>query len=297
MKAPVHRVGSAFARALETRPGYVLASWINRLPVPRWVSSVRVGPDVLRGHRWDRILALWFWKWGWRERAETQWVRTWLRAGMAAVDAGANVGLFTLLMAHRVGPSGRVLAFEPDPGNFASLVENLRRNRAGHVDARCQALGSTQGVGRLDPSAANAGDHRVQAAPPLAGGEVGVDIVTLDSAWPPDQPLDLIKMDIQGAEAEALLGMERTWRSQERLVMLLEFWPQGLRESGSDPTRFLKDLREQSGLLRTLRPDGTPGPAVDSSDPLLEEMGENAAIPLLAGPRAAVAMKREVPKV
>lgn len=216
---------------------------------------------------------------------------------MAAVDAGANVGLFTLLMAHRVGPSGRVLAYEPDPGSFDSLVENLRRNRAGHVDARRQALGPAKGVGRLDPSAANAGDHRVRAGSPLAAGEVGVDVVTLDSAWPADQPLDFIKMDIQGAEAQALLGMERTWRSQERLVMLLEFWPQRLRESGSDPGPFLEDLREQSGLLRTLQPNGSPGPAVDSSERLLDEMGAQTAIPLLAGPRAAVHINQEVPKV
>jgi FkbM family methyltransferase len=216
---------------------------------------------------------------------------------MAAVDAGANVGLFTMLMAHRVGPTGKVLAFEPDSGNFDSLVENLHRNRVGYVDARRQALGSTRGVGRLDPSAANAGDHRVRAAASAARGQVSVDIVTLDSAWPADQPLDLIKMDIQGGEAEALVGMERTWAAQERLMMLLEFWPQGLRVSGSDPAQFLRELKEKSRLLRTLEPDGSPGPAVDSLDQLLDTVGARAAIPLLAGPRAAGAVNREVPKV
>src|SRR5688572_4106742 len=55
-------------------------------------------------------------------------IRRLLRGGDHVVDCGANIGYFTMLAATRVGPGGKVDAFEPQADNFERLRENLRRN-------------------------------------------------------------------------------------------------------------------------------------------------------------------------
>ena len=58
-----------------------------------------------------------------------------IKPGDFVIDVGANIGVFTLLMAKLVGPEGKVLAFEPDPDNFAALRRNIELNGLENVDA------------------------------------------------------------------------------------------------------------------------------------------------------------------
>src|SRR4029079_6403356 len=60
--------------------------------------------------------------------AEMTFIKRYLRPGDAFIDAGANVGIYTLFAAQLVGPSGSVIAFEPDPGAADRLRENVDRN-------------------------------------------------------------------------------------------------------------------------------------------------------------------------
>src|SRR5918912_4362355 len=79
------------------------------------------------------------------ERAELEWARRLARPESTAVDVGANVGVYTVVLARAVGPEGRVLAFEPGPENVRRLEENLARNRLENVDVHAIALADRAG--------------------------------------------------------------------------------------------------------------------------------------------------------
>jgi hypothetical protein len=61
--------------------------------------------------------------------------------------------------------------------------------------------------------------------------------------------IDLIKMDVQGFEGRVLEGMQNTLASASRLTLMTEFWPFGLRQSGTDPAHFLRALEETGFAL------------------------------------------------
>src|SRR5437762_1103185 len=74
-----------------------------------------------------------------------QALRKLIRPGMTVFDVGANSGYFTLLMADRVGPAGRVYSFEPHPANFELLLSNIQANSLAHVHAFKLALSDRRG--------------------------------------------------------------------------------------------------------------------------------------------------------
>jgi len=70
------------------------------------------------------------------------------------------------------------------------------------------------------------------------------------------QVLDFIKMDVQGFEGHALRGLEQTIRNSPRLVMMSEFWPDGLRSAGTDPHQLLSQLEQWGLKISELLDDG-----------------------------------------
>jgi len=162
------------------------------------------------------------------EPYETEWMENLVRPGDWVVDVGAHIGLYTLQLARWVGPRGRVLAFEPDPDNFALLHRNVAENGYQNVELYQLALGESPGSAELYRSQDNAGDHRVWShGPPRPSVPVTMDVFDRLMADRSFQ-CDLIKMDIQGAEYSALLGMEELLERQRRLVLMMEYWPGGL---------------------------------------------------------------------
>ena len=131
-----------------------------------------------------------------------------LRPGMTVVEAGANVGAHTLAIARQVGPTGRLLAFEPQRSVFQMLCANLALNGLEQVEPHWAAAGSTDGtipVPRLDSS-------RLQNFGGLTLGRKqagdSVRLVRLDSLGLP--ACHLIKLDVEGMELDVLLGATDT---------------------------------------------------------------------------------------
>jgi FkbM family methyltransferase len=182
------------------------------------------------------------------ERNELAFVRRTLLPAMTVLDVGANVGAYTALASHAVGPAGRVLAFEPDPESFRYLRETVRENGATNVELVPMAAARREGVARLFTSSSNRGDNRLFESE-QSDGSVEVRTVRLDDflAAAGIERVDFVKIDVQGFEGEALAGLERTLRRSPGLVMLAEFWPFGLRRAGTEP-RALLDLLEGFGL-------------------------------------------------
>jgi FkbM family methyltransferase len=117
-----------------------------------------------------------------------------LRKGDRVLDAGANIGDFTVLAARKVGPSGLVVAMEPEPDNFAILTRNIKLNGVTNVRTVQAGLWDREGHASLD------GTHQGASLSDVGTGRVRTLTVegTLREARMND--FDVIKMDIEGGE-------------------------------------------------------------------------------------------------
>lgn len=175
-----------------------------------------------------------------------------LALGQTVIDIGANVGYYTALAASMVGPQGRVLAFEPEPENFAVLQRTVQRNGFNSVSSYPLAVADRAGTVMLHCSGRNGGDHRLYH---FVGAQAGlaVEAVALDNfaACQALSAVDILKIDIQGAEGLALRGMEGLMRQKVRTIFI-EFYPDGLRATRVEPVAFLEKLRSYGFELQEL---------------------------------------------
>ena len=182
---------------------------------------MRVCGQRMCAHTLDRHLALWLWKWGWLEAAGLACIGNYCHRGTRAVDIGANVGVYTLELARRIGSAGRIWAFEPDPGNAGSLRRNVELNRLQNVEVVEKAVGASTEEGSLYLDETHHGDHRIFESG-HADRRIPTDIVALDDFFEPGNPPDLVKIDVQGAEQLVLAGMRRILDSRNGLTLFLE---------------------------------------------------------------------------
>jgi FkbM family methyltransferase len=146
---------------------------------------------------------------------ETLWRLT--EPGDLAVDAGANIGYTTSILATRAGPTGRVICFEPHPQVFESLsknVETWKKNRnCGSFVLHQAALGSSNGQASLhinnDWFRTNSGtawiSDKAESSPNLK--IIDVPVRNLDTLLNEDATIGVLKMDVQGSELNVLQGM------------------------------------------------------------------------------------------
>lgn len=128
-------------------------------------------------------------------------------------DIGANVGFFSLLAARCVGPQGCVYSFEPVPRNAAAIARSAKLNGLDKIDVIAKAVGASEGDAELLLARHIGGAALSTAgAPPDLRGRIVVDVVTLDGviAQRDFRPPTLVKIDVEGAEMDVLLGMKGT---------------------------------------------------------------------------------------
>jgi FkbM family methyltransferase len=153
--------------------------------------------------------------------AEVGMLQKLVRAGDVVVEVGANIGYMTVDLARRVGPAGRVIAFEPQPEIFRLLLRNVAQNGFGaRIDARQQGVGAERGALHLPPidyaQAGNFGGVSLERDKRHGGRKV--EVVTLDSLNL--ARLDLLKIDAEGMEPEVLLGARETILRHRPLLYL-----------------------------------------------------------------------------
>jgi FkbM family methyltransferase len=170
-----------------------------------------------------------------------------LRPGDIFFDIGANVGFFTLLASRCVGPSGRVVAFEPLPRNLECLQRHLDLNAMTNVETMPVAAADRSG----EASFSSASGPSMGA---LAAAGTPVRIVSLDDlirerASPPPR---LLKIDVEGAESLVLLGASNLLgRHRPSIVLAAHGWRQY-----DECNRILKAAGYSLTLLRDGRSDG-----------------------------------------
>jgi FkbM family methyltransferase len=182
----------------------------------------------------------------------SRWVASFLRPGDVVLDIGANVGYFSLLCATRVGPTGRVIAFEPVPSIVERLRGNLALNGVDWVDVRPVIVSDESGeaevvrgpprnLGRSTTSAADAsaadGFASEGTVPKVRVAEA------VDAAlWP---RIRLIKVDTEGDELRTLRGLQPLLRgARAGAAVLVEVTPDELAARGGTPGEVFELMRD-----------------------------------------------------
>lgn len=227
----------------------------------------------------DAIVAVWAkgahfsfpekysWRWklemltGRYEPETTRLFKRIVKREYVVIDIGAHIGYFTRLAARRVGKNGRVYAFEPDTENRTLLVQNTKRFP--NVAARNEAVTDRNGTVLFYHVRGSTGCHSTIAQDDAE--HIEVPATTLDAFLSSVGVgrVDVIKMDIEGGEWNALKGMEKTLENVRHLI--IEYNPGALTRAGAEPERLLSTLRAK-GFSIVLLGNGREIPLSDTLD-------------------------------
>ncbi len=175
-----------------------------------------------------------------------------IRPGGTVLDIGAHVGSTALSLAEAVGPTGTVIAFEPDPISADLFRRAIEKSMARNITLHPFALGAHDGSATLFHNPSNRADNRLVMDPTMSprAEPVRVQVRMLSSlaAEEPDlfSNISAIKLDVQGYEMRVIEGMADWVRGLERKPLLhMELWPYGLRQARTsvrDLLALLADL-------------------------------------------------------
>jgi len=181
------------------------------------------------------------------------------RTGWVVVDGGAHMGFYTIRAASMVGAEGRVIAVEPDPSNFAILERNVKANGLGNVIAINAALADKVGLGKLSRTKMSTTHYLTDLESP---GSLTVQTLTLDGLLRQMGlgKVDLVKLDVEGAELQALEGAKEILLSIPSAKFVVE---PSTRNSAIKVENFLKEYRESvRGVHTVVLPGGEWPPTV-----------------------------------
>lgn len=190
-----------------------------------------------------------------------------VKRGMSVVDIGAFCGYYAVLSSRLAGPSGRVYAFEVDPGNHKYLVRNLEANGCANVVPVNKAV--FRSTGRMSMAFHAEADHHWVSDTEAGPASTTVETVSLDDffaaeGWP---SVGLVKMDIEGGELAALEGMRELVRRNPDLKIIMEYDLENLRRAGASRESLGAVLQElgfsegyviEQGMKPFRVPDGLP---------------------------------------
>ncbi|MEK7546604.1 MAG: FkbM family methyltransferase [Patescibacteria group bacterium] len=186
---------------------------------------------------------------------ETDLIESSVKEGNIFVDIGASIGWFTLLASRKVGTAGKVYAFEPDPRNLELLEKNIKTNNANNIivvpKAASDRAGShsffIRGKGQwgrssfFDPDS----DPERLALPYIKGKDTTgfsekteIEMIKLDDYFK-GKKVDVIKIEINGAEALAQAGMLDLIRANRDIKIFSKFSPILVAATGSSPRGYL----------------------------------------------------------
>src|SRR5262245_23640309 len=141
------------------------------------------------------------------------------------MDIGANLGFYALKFAHWVGGQGRVAAFEANPALVRRIEENRDLNRFSHLDVVAKAVHHQAGDITFYVSDSRGKSSVMAGHVPRPAQVLTVPAMTLDAylqqqAW---KRLDVLKLDIEGNDCHALLGMQEAL-ARFRPFVVFEYW-------------------------------------------------------------------------
>lgn len=235
-----------------------LLRWPLRL-VPRH-AVLPILQGRLRGKRWtvgSSTHGCWL---GSYEIDKRKLIETLVQPGEVFYDLGAHAGYYTMLAAELVGPSGLVAAFEPVPENARNVRRHLQLNGYENVRLEEAAVSDHSGTASFAPNVSSS-MGKLSESGDLTVRTIAIDGLVAEGRLPPP---DLLKIDIEGGEHAALLGMSTTLATRHPTILLATH--------GRDiHLRCLELLRGLGYEVRSL----DPRDSVDETDELVATFSDD----------------------
>lgn len=227
---------------------------------------------------------------GRHERETVAQVERLTQPGMVMLDIGAHVGYYARRCARLVGDSGRVVAFEPHPRTFQTLSGNVGAFK--NVMPFQLAVAETEGTAELFDylmMSASGSLHYDESLLDLQKSQVANSDFAprLASDFPAEKftvrtrpidavlaeigitRIDVVKMDIEGAEMSALMGMQTTIANSPGMCLIMEYNPQALKAFGYAPTEAIAQVRAMGfDRVQIIQTDGSLTDLDDRSNQL-----------------------------
>jgi len=241
------------------RPLHIAFHWVSTrliIPLMQMVTGFKTMPDDPFWFRLELLV-------GRHERETIAQIDKLVKPGMVVLDIGAHVGYYARRCARLVGEEGKIICFEPHPRTFKMLMNNV--TKYGNVLAAQVAVSDQDGTAELydylimsasgslhydeslrdlQKSHTAAGDVAPRLARDLPVEKFTVQVTSVDKVLAEQsiEQVDVIKMDIEGAEINALRGMKTTIQKSPRLRLIMEYNPQALHASGMVPEDALQEV-------------------------------------------------------
>jgi len=177
------------------------------------------------------------------EQKKTEAVQAFLKPGGTFVDVGGNKGDFALLAAKIAGENGRVICIEPEPTNATWIRRNIELNGYKNITVCDLALSDHDGEAVLHLGTKSGFHTLLSGAPQRDVGSLVVKIRKLDSLLQElgNRNVNVLKIDVEGAELQVLKGALETLRANPKIVLLIDIHP-SLGVNPSEVFAFLNSL-------------------------------------------------------
>ena len=235
----------------------IVSSLVKRCPhasqFKAQIKRMGVCFDVDCSNNTTDFLLTWF---GACEKEELAIFKKYIKSGMTVIDAGANIGLHTLMSAKLTGPKGIVYAFEPNHITRQRLEANLKLNNTRNAKIITRAVSNKSNAGFLTSRGELGHAHLINLAgnaePTLQGEEV--NCVTLDdfAAEQKLERIDFIKVDIEGYEPNLIQGAQASLK-KFKPIMLIEVNRKTLIRNNWMPSGLLNLIAQAGFSVRNMK--------------------------------------------
>jgi FkbM family methyltransferase len=268
-----------------------------RLPWALRYNATLSGTLRIRLNTWDQVISRMIFSTGEWEPGELQFIRSYVKPGMVAMDVGANIGVHTLTLGECVGPAGSVHSFEPT-GVFETLRYNVHQNG---FDSRVRlnhcAVGAEEGSLRLlecKPGYELFTSEGTPLAPEVATDRyVEYPMTSLDAytAKQGIRYIDFLKVDVEGGEDRVFQGAQELLSRNAVGCILTELNDVCMSRNGRSAVEFLQFLRTNGYELCMIGVDNSfPPLPEDVSGMAFNIVATRAPLPFAAGNSKAPAV-------
>ena len=185
------------------------------------------------------------------EEETTRLFKDIVRPNDTVLDLGANIGYFSLMAGKLVGANGKVFSFEPDLKNYEYLTKNIKLNKLTNIVTFNKAVSNKNGKEKFYFCSYDSGHHTLKQPLGIEAYAKGrsykenykiVETVAIDSFLAQYKiDVDIIKIDVEGAEALAFQGMRKTL-SKPNIKIFMEYFPLLIKKMGNHPESMFIEL-------------------------------------------------------
>lgn len=231
---------------------------------------------------------------GWEPQISHIILRT-VQEGFRVVDIGANVGWHSMHMLNKIGGSGKFLGVEAQPRTYDLLSKTLEYNGYGVNLVKHCAVSSKSGdtIEMTFEPERTLNNNIVVASKPskdvlVAGAGNAVPTCTIDELLADWKGVDFIKIDVEGAEADAFDGMEQTINKNPEVIVFMEINTSRMESRGGDPKKFYEKIKAHFPILRRIENDGV---YLTNVEQMLAHKGGDIFLYLSKSPELALGLR------